>query len=340
LPPLRGEDKSLSLRRQYDALVKQSEQARQDYSKASGEAKTDEERQQAYKEYEAQTSRIAAGILVLAEKAPRDAVAIDALIKVFALHCSEREKKKAAALLLRDHLRSDKIAPICQSLAMRFDDASETLLRTILAKNPNRSIRAEASFALAQTLAFRLSSSKRADAELHKYDVDALGSDVAKTWSEFGEKYSADIPEERLRRACTGLNYTRTYEVEAAMRTLEKDKRRAVQGIACLTLGQVLKRRADALAEKDAKGATQLRDESAQALTRAADKYGEVKIVFGDEIFGGLVGDKAKRELYELRHLSVGMKAPEIDGEDQEGKKLKLSDYRGKVVLLDFWSQF
>ncbi len=34
----------------------------------------------------------------------------------------------------------------------------------------------------------------------------------------------------------------------------------------------------------------------------------------------------------------VGDLAPEIEGEDLEGKKLKLSDYRGKVVFLQFWS--
>ena len=30
--------------------------------------------------------------------------------------------------------------------------------------------------------------------------------------------------------------------------------------------------------------------------------------------------------------------APEIVGTDQDGKEIKLSDYRGQVVLLDFWS--
>jgi hypothetical protein len=30
--------------------------------------------------------------------------------------------------------------------------------------------------------------------------------------------------------------------------------------------------------------------------------------------------------------------APEIVGTDQDGKELKLSDYRGKVVMLDFWA--
>ena len=32
--------------------------------------------------------------------------------------------------------------------------------------------------------------------------------------------------------------------------------------------------------------------------------------------------------------------APDIEGEDMEGKKFKLSDYRGKVVMLDFWGHW
>jgi cytochrome oxidase Cu insertion factor (SCO1/SenC/PrrC family) len=37
---------------------------------------------------------------------------------------------------------------------------------------------------------------------------------------------------------------------------------------------------------------------------------------------------------------AVGKRAPEITGEDIDGKKFKLSDYRGKVVLLDFWGNW
>ena len=33
----------------------------------------------------------------------------------------------------------------------------------------------------------------------------------------------------------------------------------------------------------------------------------------------------------------VGKVAPDIEGQDQDGASLKLSDHRGKVVLLDFW---
>jgi hypothetical protein len=38
--------------------------------------------------------------------------------------------------------------------------------------------------------------------------------------------------------------------------------------------------------------------------------------------------------------LPAGMEAPEIAGEDMEGVPFKLSDYRGKVVLLDFWGHW
>jgi thiol-disulfide isomerase/thioredoxin len=48
----------------------------------------------------------------------------------------------------------------------------------------------------------------------------------------------------------------------------------------------------------------------------------------------------AKAELYEINHLSVGKAAPEIEGEDIDGNKLKLSDYRGKVVVLSFWASW
>jgi cytochrome oxidase Cu insertion factor (SCO1/SenC/PrrC family) len=32
--------------------------------------------------------------------------------------------------------------------------------------------------------------------------------------------------------------------------------------------------------------------------------------------------------------------APEIAGIDADGEKFHLSDYRGKVVLLDFWAKY
>lgn len=45
----------------------------------------------------------------------------------------------------------------------------------------------------------------------------------------------------------------------------------------------------------------------------------------------------AEGELYELRRLQVGMTVPELEGEDTDGKPIKLSDYRGKVTVVAFW---
>jgi hypothetical protein len=55
---------------------------------------------------------------------------------------------------------------------------------------------------------------------------------------------------------------------------------------------------------------------------------------------GVTVAEKAEPELFGIRHLSVGQVAPDIEGADQDGVRFKLSDYRGKVVLLDFWSEY
>lgn len=54
----------------------------------------------------------------------------------------------------------------------------------------------------------------------------------------------------------------------------------------------------------------------------------------------GTIGDQAKGALFEMRSLVVGKTAPEIAGEDLAGVAFKLSDYRGKVVMLDFWGNW
>ncbi|HWE39063.1 MAG TPA: TlpA disulfide reductase family protein [Isosphaeraceae bacterium] len=73
-------------------------------------------------------------------------------------------------------------------------------------------------------------------------------------------------------------------------------------------------------------------DEAAALFERVAREYGDVAS-FGKP-FGVLAGD----DLDELRHVGVGRPAPEIVGEDVDGRPLRLSDFRGKVVLLSFWA--
>ena len=46
---------------------------------------------------------------------------------------------------------------------------------------------------------------------------------------------------------------------------------------------------------------------------------------------------RAQAAIYEAENLQIGMLAPEITGPDHEGNTFRLSEYRGKVVVLDFW---
>ena len=92
---------------------------------------------------------------------------------------------------------------------------------------------------------------------------------------------------------------------------------------------------ARARAREERQDHTKASKEAEALFEQAAREYGDVKMPGG-----GTVGEKARAELFEIRHLVVGKEASEIEGEDQDGKKFKLSDYRGKVVLLDFWGDW
>ncbi len=78
------------------------------------------------------------------------------------------------------------------------------------------------------------------------------------------------------------------------------------------------------------------------ALKRCAGEFKEVKLeveVDGRNIEYA-IGEPAAKMLFAIEHLSVGKKAPEITGTDADGKTLKLSDFRGKVVVLDFFADW
>ena len=54
-------------------------------------------------------------------------------------------------------------------------------------------------------------------------------------------------------------------------------------------------------------------------------------------------GEPLRRQLVPLlqaMRLSVGKMAPEITGPDIDGVEFSLSDYRGKIVVLDFWGDW
>jgi hypothetical protein len=266
-----GQAKPASPAEQYEML-------RKEYDRTPGPAPSNDEERlkfigRSYKH------RFAVGqkFLELAEKHPDDPIALDALTQAVwqvnttpwpvELVGEDAARARAFELIQRDHLRSDKLGPLCQRVSYGFCKEYETFLRAALAKNPHKNVQAAARLSLGRFLNNRL---QRVD----------LCKEEAKLAGEFkglyGKEYLAEL--------------------------LKQDRDRAVKEIEA-------------------------------AFEEAAEKYGDVKLPGGEA-----VGDIARAELFGIRNLTVGKEAPDIDGEDQDGKRIKLSDYRGKVVLLDFWS--
>ena len=73
----------------------------------------------------------------------------------------------------------------------------------------------------------------------------------------------------------------------------------------------------------------------------AESLFERVEKEFADISSGrGTLGKQAAAELNEIRNLGVGKPSPDIKGEDIDGKSFKLSDYKGKVVVVDFWGDW
>src|SRR6185503_2853496 len=66
------------------------------------------------------------------------------------------------------------------------------------------------------------------------------------------------------------------------------------------------------------------------------EAHAQITIPFGDDCI--TLGKLAARELFEMRFLQPGKVAPDIVGEDIDGRPMKMSDFRGKVIMLDFWA--
>jgi hypothetical protein len=266
-----GRDKSATPAEQYKALVKEYQAA------TSGGGGGDEERKKIIARVDKLRDNLALRFLELAEKNPTDPIAVDALTQAvwmvnynaFPAGGKDSPGGKAMTLLLRDHVRSDKLGPTCLRISSGFRGEYETFLRTVLEQNPHKNVQALACLALAQFLKNRL---QRLDQLKEQPEL------VKEYEGLFGKDYLADLQ--------------------------RKDRTRAAKEVEAL-------------------------------FERAGEEYATEKIPFE-----GTVGAKARAELFEFRHLLVGKEAPDIEGEDQDGKRFKLSDYRGKVVLLDFWNQY
>jgi hypothetical protein len=133
---------------QLKALVKEHQDSLDDFEKAFREVKGEAQRNDFWKKNYPAPERLYPRLMALAEKYPKDAAAVEALIWVLINHSSyepkdQEARQQARARLGRDHLASDKLAPV-------LEGADEKFLRAVLEKSPHRHIRGLACYALAE----------------------------------------------------------------------------------------------------------------------------------------------------------------------------------------------
>jgi AhpC/TSA family len=154
------------------------------------------------------------------------------------------------------------------------------------------------------------------------------------------------------------LVYAQTDRTENWLRTvMEQSRNHPAQGNAAYSLGRFCSERAETAhglksenKEQEQnlrrwlgdKGFEQLKSKSPDGWQKEAENLFELVIRKYPKVdhYRGTLADAAKGELFEIRNLAIGQVAPEIEGEDVDGKKFKLSDYRGKVVVIDFWGDW
>ena len=224
---------------------------------------------------------VAAKFVELAEKHPDDPIALDALVQaVWQVNTTpwpvemvgeDTARGRAFELIGRDHIRSEKLGPLCERVSYGFCKEYETFLRAVLAKNPHKEVQATACLSLGHFL----------NSRLHRLELCRVQPELATQFAGlYGKEYLTEL--------------------------LRQDRDESIKEVEAV-------------------------------FDQAVAKYGDLKLPGSDDD-DDTVAAQAEAELFGIRNLSIGKKAPDIEGEDQDGRRFKLSDYRGKVVLLDFWS--
>jgi hypothetical protein len=162
---------------------------------------------------------------------------------------------------------------------------------------------------------------------------------------------------EKMGSGCKVVSQARCVEAERLLLvTLNTNKDKGVQAQACFYLAELLDREATIIEQLRANPGIaprvlqyygkeyggHLASLDPVMLAKKREKvYAALLKSFADAAIGDEnIGTIAKSRLLAIRLLSVGKVAPEIIGMDIGGTEFKLSDYRGKVVMLSFWADW
>jgi hypothetical protein len=180
-------------------------------------------------------------------------------------------------------------------------------------------------------------AARAADAIIHDH-LNDRNPEIENLFGSLG--YNPLTPAERLLRAAAEQVQDKERKARARYFLAQHLKNRAdgvymVKGLDEKTRKQIERVRGKESLDRLAAGdPSKLFNEAESIYEGLAADSGNVKV------YGQSIKELVTSELFEIRNLAIGKVAPQIEGEDIDGKSFKLSDYRGKVVVLDFWGHW
>ena len=102
-----------------------------------------------------------------------------------------------------------------------------------------------------------------------------------------------------------------------------------------LALGRMAAVNAEALSEEERTARREAALDAAEGLSAGVE---DEALLFGMRMGAGTFADAEADLIRSIRHATVGSVAPHLTGSRIDGVEEALSDYRGRVVLLDFWA--
>jgi thiol-disulfide isomerase/thioredoxin len=127
---------------------------------------------------------------------------------------------------------------------------------------------------------------------------------------------------------------------EGHLRTILAGKDSAAQVAASSALAALLQNKDEASQSEAERLYRRVIKEAARAgeeWNRAAHRLPESVLLFPES---QAWVSRAEAELAEMKARGLGKPAPDLVGDDLDGKSMRLSEYRGKVVLLSFWASW
>lgn len=158
-----------------------------------------------------------------------------------------------------------------------------------------------------------------------------------------GDRLMRDyIESPEIENCLTSLIYSQKSPREAAEKIIAVHPLASVQGKALVELAKMYLQEYEistrhGIQARWRKGLTddQIEARAHEIFTRMKNDYADIPYWHHKTL-----GQFATRQLFELDHLGVGDQVIDIVGKDIDGNAMKLSDFRGKIVVLDFWGSW